>query len=274
MSIIPHTLHTKRAWTLNGCPHCWKLQWNDEFDACEPDNLPSSSRWWFETGFKRNGEDQYYGPDNARCVDGVLRIEARKLGRPLPNPTHMDSSNSSMPTKCQDQSDAPDWCAHFFREHIEYTSSSLRTVAGVPLTFGQYDARIKIPTLSGAWPAWWFLGVMEPELGWPQAGEIDAMEYYKGYLLTNVGYALEDQQPGDIRWLSKKMFQDADFGDHWHVFSWVWTEEMLGFYVDGNSLQSPFESRPMMPCSLSHTVDALQHCTAPSPPHVWPWPSM
>ena len=60
----------------------YKLVWSDEFNQ---DGKPDPKKWAFETGFVRNRELQWYQPDNARCADGLLIIEARRERIKNPN---------------------------------------------------------------------------------------------------------------------------------------------------------------------------------------------
>ena len=60
----------------------YKLVWSDEFDQ---DGKPDPTKWTYETGFVRNQELQWYQPDNARCENGLLIIEARRERRKNPN---------------------------------------------------------------------------------------------------------------------------------------------------------------------------------------------
>src|SRR5207245_2772842 len=53
----------------------WKLVWSDEFDK---DGPPDARNWTAETGFVRNNELQWYQPENVRCENGLLVIEARR----------------------------------------------------------------------------------------------------------------------------------------------------------------------------------------------------
>lgn len=84
----------------------WKLVWADEFDQA---GRPDPRKWTYETGFVRNQEFQWYQPENARCENGLLIIEARRERKPNPNY----------------QSGSRDWKAS--REFAEYTSASLTT---------------------------------------------------------------------------------------------------------------------------------------------------
>ena len=113
-------------------PEGWHLVWNDEFNGKEID----LTKWDFQLGTGSqyglegwgNNELQYYRKENASVKDGNLVLEARKE----------DFGG----------------CA--------YTSARLRTVKddGTELftkTYGRIEARIKMPTGNGIWPAFWLL---------------------------------------------------------------------------------------------------------------------
>jgi hypothetical protein len=53
----------------------YQLVWSDEF---EKDGRPDSTKWGYEHGFVRNEEAQWYQPENARCKNGMLVIEAKR----------------------------------------------------------------------------------------------------------------------------------------------------------------------------------------------------
>ena len=59
----------------------YKLVWSDEF---ENSGLPDSANWRYEHGFVRNEELQWYHPENARCENGYLIIEAKREQKPNP----------------------------------------------------------------------------------------------------------------------------------------------------------------------------------------------
>jgi beta-glucanase (GH16 family) len=62
------------------------------------------------------------------------------------------------------------------RSDSQYTSARLVSKDRVAFTYGLVQARIKLPTGRGIWPAFWMLGQNIDEVGWPQCGEIDVME--------------------------------------------------------------------------------------------------
>lgn len=58
----------------------------------------------------------------------------------------------------------------------EYLSAKLTTEGLQSFQYGKIDARIKLPTAQGMWPAFWMLGENRSEIDWPGCGEIDIVE--------------------------------------------------------------------------------------------------
>lgn len=188
----------------------WKLVWADEFDQ---EGRPDPRNWTYETGFVRNQEFQWYQPENARCENGLLIIEARRERKPNPN---YDPNGR-------------DWKTN--REFAEYTSASLTTRGLHSWCYGRFEMRGRIDTRPGLWPAFWTLGV---EGRWPNNGEIDIMEYYRGLLLANVAWASE--RPWVPKWDSVKKplteFNDPGWPSKFHVWRMDWDERSIQLYVD------------------------------------------
>lgn len=194
----------------------YKLVWADEFNT---DGAPDPCNWDYERGFVRNQELQWYQPENARCEDGLLVIEARR--ERLPNPYYDPNSR--------------DWKRK--RRYAEYTSSSLRTMRKHQWTYGRFEMRARIETEAGLWPAFWTLGSAR---GWPGCGEIDIMEYYRGMILANACWA------GPRRWQSvwddfKKPvteFGDPDWDSKFHIWRMDWDEDAIKLYLDDELLNT------------------------------------
>ena len=120
----------------------WKLEWADEFNE---GTAPNPSKWTYEKGYIRNNEAQYYTEnrrENARIENGNLVIEAR-----------MDNWNGN-----------------------KITSASVTTSGKKEFLYGRIEARAKVPTGRGTWPAIWTLGTNIGQVGWPRCGEIDILE--------------------------------------------------------------------------------------------------
>lgn len=198
----------------------YQLVWNDEFNNY---GAPDSQVWSFEKGFARNHELQWYQEGNAECRDGRLVISARAEKRN--NPLYVSGSN--------------DWRRS--REHIEYTSSSIKTEGQKEFQYGRFEIRAKIPVASGAWPAIWTLGT---EMEWPSNGEIDIMEYYRiddvPHILANVAWGTEEKW--NAKWNTSAIpfshFTDRDpnWVDKFHVWRMDWDEEAIRLYLDDELL--------------------------------------
>jgi len=188
----------------------YELVWSDEFDE---DGQPDPNRWTYERGFVRNEELQWYQPDNARCEDGLLVIEARRQRKVNPN---YDSESRR-------------W--NRSRKYCEYTSSSVTTRGLHSWQYGRFEMRGRIDTRAGLWPAFWMLGVNGR---WPANGEIDIMEYYRGMLLANAAWASGRRgRPvwDDIRKPITEL-NDPDWSAKFHVWRMDWDADSIKLYVD------------------------------------------
>jgi beta-glucanase (GH16 family) len=188
--------------------------WADEFTR---DGPPDPRHWTFETGFVRNEELQWYQPDNARCRRGMLVIEARRETKA--NPDYAAGSS--------------DWRRR--RRHAEYTSASLTTRHRQAWRFGRFEMRARIDARSGLWPAFWTLGV---DGEWPDSGEIDIMESYRGLLLANAAWGSGERWTP--RWDDSRVSIESLGGGDWvrqfHVWRMEWTRERIVLSVDDRVL--------------------------------------
>jgi beta-glucanase (GH16 family) len=176
------------------------LVWQDEFDS----GSLNTNYWTHEIGNGQNGwgnqELQYYRPENTSFVDGNMVISAK---------AELYGGRS-------------------------YTSSRIITRDKKTVKFGRIDIRAVAPKGQGLWPALWMLGENFGSTGWPACGEIDIMELV-GHQPNRVhgtvhfgNQATGHQQNGASRSLSGT----ATFADEYHVFSIVWKEDMIQWFVD------------------------------------------
>lgn len=202
------------------CPATtWKMVWHDEFDK---DGEPDPANWDYEHGFVRNDELQWYQPENAVCKGGMLIIEARREKK----------TNAGY---------RPGGKGFQGRQWIEVTSSCLITKGKHEFTYGKFEMRAHIDTRLGSWPAFWTLGTSIDHLGWPECGEIDIMEYYRGIVLANVCHGLNGRQ----KWLTTKKSLVELGGDAWakqfHIWTMEWDEKRVDLLLDGR-LSAHFDS--------------------------------
>lgn len=174
----------------------WTLAWADEFNGTALDG----AKWNIEVNGNGGGNNelQYYTarPENIRVTGGELVIEARKeayMGK-------------------------------------QYTSGRITTQNKASWQFGRMEARMKIPTGKGTWPAFWMLGNSISTVGWPASGEIDIMEHVNSEAMIH----------GTIHWSDPNNVY-ANYGgpsgsldySQYHVYAVEWDTAAIRWYVDG-----------------------------------------
>ncbi|TLX70324.1 glycosyl hydrolase family protein [Labilibacter sediminis] len=180
----------------------YELVWSDEFEGASL----NTDNWTIEVNGNGGGnqELQYYTdrPENVRLEDGFLILEARKeeyLGK-------------------------------------NYTSGRIVTKNKQDFKYGKIEARFKVPSGRGTWPAFWMLGYGS----WPRAGEIDIMEHV-GYDPKTFHCALHTLNKNGLNGQNFKAHQTLanNAADEFHTVTMEWVEnEFMGFdrihiYIDG-----------------------------------------
>jgi beta-glucanase (GH16 family) len=198
-------------------PTRWSLVWSDEFNG-RARGLPDPKKWTADTGNSGwgNHELEYYcapGSDRAPCA------------RRAPNAA-MDGRGSLIISAIRDRTGG-------------WTSARLKTQGLVDVSEGRIEARIRMPTGPGLWPAFWALGNDITTTGWPQCGEIDIMENVAADVPNGLGVHVSRSTihgPGYAGGESiGKNFtfpgvQRVD--DGFHVYGVIWSKDQLQFYVD------------------------------------------
>lgn len=181
----------------------WRLVWQDEFDG-PAGKSPDPNKWTAEIGGHGwgNGELQYYTdrPDNV-ALDGAgnLAIIARR---------------EAFGGK-------------------DYTSARIITRDHYQRAYGRFEARMKLPTGQGIWPAFWLLGGDYETAIWPECGEIDVMEQ-RGQApevvygsLHGPGYSGGDSLTG------AHVVTGGHPVSEYHVYAIEWRPGRVDWFVDG-----------------------------------------
>lgn len=179
----------------------YQLVWQDEFN----DNTINTSNWDFEIGDGcpnlcgwGNNELEYYRAENAYVGDSVLTIEARQ-----------ESFGGR-----------------------DYTSARMISRGKQSFRYGRIDIRALMPQGQGIWPALWMLGNNHNSVGWPKCGEIDIMEMIGGTENTCHGTAHWDDGQGHASYGQSTTVSPYSLAEAYHVFSIVWDETSISWYVD------------------------------------------
>jgi beta-glucanase (GH16 family) len=172
-----------------------QLVWADEFDG----NAVNQEWWTFETGGGGwgNNELEVYAnsPINAFVYNGKLNIVATKT-------------------------------------YGGYNSARMKTAGKKEFTYGRIDIRAKMPYGQGIWPALWMLGGNIGQVGWPTCGEIDIMEYLGHEVSKVYGTAHYNDGGHQYKGGSYVLTGGQGFNDQFHVFTILWQENLIEWYVD------------------------------------------
>jgi beta-glucanase (GH16 family) len=195
----------------------WTLVWNDEFNSAAG-TYPDASKWTYDLGNNNgwgNGELENYckpGSNTAPCVasqpnayqdgNGNLVIQARR-----------DSSGN-------------------------WTSARLKTQGIYQFQYGRVEARMKLEVGDGLWPAFWMLGANINQVGWPQTGEDDIMEWVQSYgpnttssTTHGPGYSGGNGIGARYTFPNGGRVDDASY----HIYGLLWSPNLLQYYRDSPS---------------------------------------
>ncbi|MGD1848261.1 MAG: family 16 glycosylhydrolase [Salibacteraceae bacterium] len=184
---------------------CNILMWQDEFDG----NSLDLTKWSYQTGDGcpdlcgwGNNELQHYTDrnDNVSVANGMLTITALQ-----------ESFMGS-----------------------DYTSGRIRTIGKGEWTGGRIEARMKLPTGQGLWPAFWMLPTDSYYGGWPLSGEIDIMEI-RGHE-DNIQHGtihFGPLFPANAFSGTTYTLPSGSFSTAFHDFALEWEKDELRWYVDG-----------------------------------------
>lgn len=175
------------------------LNWSDEFNG----NQLDSNIWTPQIGNGSwgwgNDEKQYYKKDNITVSDGTMKITAKYEVTTTP------SGNT-----------------------YNYTSGRINSSGKKNIGLGYVEARIKIPSAQGIWPAFWMLGTNGKV--WPSCGEIDIMEAFntRATLQSTIHYP--NWEGGDVYAYAQTNAYDKT---QWHTYGCYRDGKIVAFYIDG-----------------------------------------
>jgi beta-glucanase (GH16 family) len=204
---------------LDPGPTGWQLVWKDEFNT-SAGTPPDQMYWGYELGDGTvNGIPGWGNDELEYYTDSTENAATDGLGNLVITAKEADGSLLCYYGPCQ------------------YTSARLLTKNKFEIAYGRIEARIKVPSGAGLWPAFWSLGTDIDRVGWPQSGEIDIME--------NVG-RLPNEIFGTIHgpgYSGGDSFgRSYDFGEpaanDFHTIAVEWQPDQIYWYVDGIKFHS------------------------------------
>lgn len=190
-------------------PEGYRLVWNDEFDEGSELN---SNDWTHEVQRDHwvNNELQNYV--NHKSPEGKLVTEVR---------------NGTLRINC-------------FKENGKVYSGRVYAHVNEGWQYGYFEARIKLPSGKGTWPAFWMMPVNFHS--WPGDGEIDIMEEVgvrPNYVSSSL-HANAHVHSNGTQVTHEMLCEGAE--DDFHVYAIRWTHENITTYVDGK-VQLSYDNR-------------------------------
>lgn len=113
-----------------------------------------------------------------------------------------------------------------------FSSARIKSEGLQEFTYGRVEARAKLPTGGGTWPAIWMLGADYLTNPWPAAGEMDIMEHV-GNSQDIVFASTHDPNNFGGNARTGSVFAPG-VSDDFHIYEMEWTETEIKFAFDGN----------------------------------------
>ncbi len=225
----------------------YELVFSDEFNgtSLNPYRWHSQLRWDGEWNGERyeyrvvNGEDQFYvnvlGPDE----------EHQRKVVPVYNPFKFNGSSMAIQAIVNPLKDREKKRTHGKLDDIvhqqQFLSGAISTHEKFAQKYGYFEARIKIPSQEGTFPAFW---LFHEKRAWEgtQRTEIDVMEnlghapqfiYNSFHYFTNVSR----YYGGDANFIKPKpsgqIYTGIDYSQDFHTYSVEWSPGKVTWFIDG-----------------------------------------
>ena len=204
-------------------PELGTIIWSDEFNG----NSLDTTKWKFETGdhgWGNNEWQNYVAGTNVEVSNGTLKIIARKTG--------------------------------VGQKVGDYTSARLNSIES--FTYGRMEIRAKMPDHKGKgiWPALWMLGKNIGEVGWPDCGEIDIMEYVS-YDPGRVHFSIHSRANNHVdgTQITTGPIPLETIEEEFHTYGVIWRDDQISFFLDDpGNIQLSF-GRPQPPTAANWPFD-------------------
>jgi len=195
-------------------PAGWRLAWSDEFDgpAGQP---PDPTHWTHETGDGTASGIPGWGNNELETyTDGTANSATDGAGHLAITVRKGDGSLSCYYGPCQ------------------YTSARLVSRDKAEFAHGRIEARLRVPRGAGLWPAFWSLGSNIGQVGWPQSGEIDFLEFV-GRDPNKVSGSLHGPGYSGGQSITGTRDLGTAVSDDFHTIAVEWQPSRIDWFLDG-----------------------------------------
>jgi beta-glucanase (GH16 family) len=188
------------------------LVWSDEFDGTSLD----TGNWTVDIGDGcpslcgwGNNELEYYRAENVTVSGGYLTLTAKD---------------------------------EYYGGRY-FTSGKVHTRNKHSFLYGRIEARAKIPTGDGMWPAFWMMPQDDVYGGWAASGEIDIMETANATDWIGGTLHFGGSWPDNASTGGTYSPGGVNFADDFHVYAIEWEETEIRWYVDDVLYSTKYSSQ-------------------------------
>ena len=201
---------------LAGVPAGYTLVWSDEFDT--PASLTEK---WIPMDWEAqrvNHELQTYRPGDEKLLASGGKV------------CHTaEVSDGALRINCFKGEDGKIYSARMNSKTGDETAS---------WKYGYFEARIRIPSGLGTWPAFWMMpaDVDWASEGWPECGEIDIMEEVGAdpNMAVCSLHAAGHNHMDRTQVSASRHIENME--NNWIVYAMLWDEDHIEMYADGHQI--------------------------------------
>ncbi len=208
-------------------PSKWRLVWSDEFNA-KAGTAPNATVWANEVGDgTANGIPGWGNDELEYYTSGGANASTDGMGNLVITTAAADGSLMCYYGPCK------------------YTSARLLTKNRLEVAYGRMEARVKVPSGAGLWPAFWMLGTDIDQVGWPQTGEIDIMEYV-ARLPNQIFGTIHGPGYSGGQSYGKTVDLGKPVADDYHTYAVEWQPDKITWLFDGAPYFTATPSDPFL----------------------------
>ncbi len=113
-----------------------------------------------------------------------------------------------------------------------WTSGKFTSFGKKHFGYGYFEARLKMPTGGGTWPAFWTLGTNINTVSWPSCGELDIMEFAGNNPFVNTSAAHYRNPSGNHEYKMGALNNSVGLAQGYHNYGMLWTPTEVTMYID------------------------------------------
>ncbi|MEY2815644.1 MAG: hypothetical protein RJA78_220 [Actinomycetota bacterium] len=188
------------------------LLWSDEFNDAAG-SAPNSANWTPDLG------DGCNNPAGCGWGNGEAQAYAACANK-------QDGNGSMLITASTSAGDST--CT----SNKTWTSGKFTSYGKKHFTYGYFEARMKMPTGGGTWPAFWTLGSNINTVAWPSCGELDIMEFAGNNPFVNTSAAHYRNASGNHEYKMGALNNSVALAQGYHNYGMLWTPTEVTMFID------------------------------------------